>query len=566
MEEFNNKIMFRQIEINNENLNEEERTLVLSASSENPVQQYFGFEILEHSQTAVSFQRLKSGMPVCWNHNTDIVIGVVVDSWIDAEQRKLYVRVRFAKNSKANEIYNDILDGIIRNVSIGYSIDKIELESDVDGVKTYRVKRWTPYEVSMVSVPADITVGVGRSMQVNNDEQYNNIQINSEEKMDEKVKQEVEALGKRHKLPYQFALESNMTVEQYRAFVLENIETSQPVSVAAPVTTPAERERYSIIRAINSAMTGANCFEREISNELVKRSGVPVNNNSIRIPFEVAYGKRDLSAGGSGTGAEFLTGEYGDVIEALRPKLLADSLGVNVTTVEGNQLRLPKLGKTTFGWRSTENAAVSESTPTTSQLSLTAKSGGTYVDISKALTKQSSYSVENLIMNALVKDISVGINTALLNGSGSSGQPTGIINTSGVGSVTISSMTYAKAVEFVSDVIGNDVTDGKFAFVTTPTVWGTLKTRSKETGYPDYIIDANDNMAGYKVNPTTMMPSGTILFGDFSKSIIVLFNGVDITVDPYTLATNGLIRVVADQFADIGVFEAGAFSVGSSFS
>ncbi|MFZ9544921.1 MAG: HK97 family phage prohead protease [Hylemonella sp.] len=138
----------------------EDRTFEFPFSSEYPVARYFGNEILSHEPKAADLSRLNDSAPLLFNHNPDKVIGVVERAYIDGKKRRGYARVRFSRNPFAQEILSDVKDGILRNVSFGYSIDKMEERGSGDFVAT----AWSPYELSVVAIPADAGVGFGRSL------------------------------------------------------------------------------------------------------------------------------------------------------------------------------------------------------------------------------------------------------------------------------------------------------------------------------------------------------------------------------------------------------------------
>lgn len=149
---------YRKITLDRAGLNEEERTVPASLSSEIEVERFFGKEVLVHENGAVNLERAKDGLPLLFGHNQDQPIGLVED--VRVEDDKLRGMLRFSKNQKATEIWQDIDDGFLKNISIGYRVNKWEERDDSDVV---RVTRWTLYEASVVSVPADHSVGVNRS-------------------------------------------------------------------------------------------------------------------------------------------------------------------------------------------------------------------------------------------------------------------------------------------------------------------------------------------------------------------------------------------------------------------
>jgi phage head maturation protease len=139
-------------------IDKQARTVELAFSSETPVPRIYGDEILDHSASSVDLTRLRNGAPLLMDHVHGDQIGVVESARIDPD-RVGRALVRFGSGARANEIFNDVADGIRRNVSVGYRV----IDVQDDGGDSYRVTRWQPYEISVVSVPADASVGVGRA-------------------------------------------------------------------------------------------------------------------------------------------------------------------------------------------------------------------------------------------------------------------------------------------------------------------------------------------------------------------------------------------------------------------
>ena len=144
------------------NIDADARTVEVAFSSETPVTRWFGTEILDHSPGAMNDSRLSDGAAVLWNHNTDVQIGVVESASVDGDRVGRAV-LRFGSSARAEEIWQDVQSGIIRHISVGYSvraITSVEVDGQPDEVT---ITEWEPYEISFVSVPADASVGVGRS-------------------------------------------------------------------------------------------------------------------------------------------------------------------------------------------------------------------------------------------------------------------------------------------------------------------------------------------------------------------------------------------------------------------
>lgn len=144
------------------NVDEDARTVEVAFSSETPVARWFGDEVLDHSTGAMNETRLQNGAAVLWNHNMDTQIGVVESSRIDSDRVGRAV-LRFGRSQRAEEIWADVVDGVIRHISVGYFVRAITTEEREGEPDKVTITEWEPYEISLVSVPADASVGVGRS-------------------------------------------------------------------------------------------------------------------------------------------------------------------------------------------------------------------------------------------------------------------------------------------------------------------------------------------------------------------------------------------------------------------
>lgn len=159
----------RAAQFDREAIDEDNRTVELSYSSEEPYERYWGVEILGHNPDEVDLARMNNSGALLMDHNTSDQVGVIEKAWIDGASRKGRALVRFGKSARASEIFQDVIDGIRRNVSVSYDIQKMALvksekmEGGTGTLETYRVNKWMPLEISLVSVPADATVGVGRA-------------------------------------------------------------------------------------------------------------------------------------------------------------------------------------------------------------------------------------------------------------------------------------------------------------------------------------------------------------------------------------------------------------------
>ena len=145
-----------------------ERKFILSFSSEEPYERYWGVEILSHAEGAMDLTRLNSIGCVLYNHNRDKVIGKVLRAWVENDRGN--AEIEFDDDAESDVIYQKVKSGTLKGVSVGYIVanweevaaNKMSSDGKFTGPCDIAIK-WEPYEISIVSVPADPTVGVGRS-------------------------------------------------------------------------------------------------------------------------------------------------------------------------------------------------------------------------------------------------------------------------------------------------------------------------------------------------------------------------------------------------------------------
>ena len=580
-------------------VNEESRTVELAFASEQPYERWWGVEILDLGQPSVRLGRLTSGGPLLMDHDSRDHIGVIESVQIGADRVGRAV-VRFGKSARAEEVFQDVKDGIRRNVSVGYMIHKAQLVETNDETDTYRVTDWEPFEISLVSVPADASVGIGRSA---NDESPVQIitketkimDINVEEvrasaiaeaqKGEQARTKEIIAMGEQFKghgadKIAAECLRDGKTVEETRSAILAHI-ASKPLPTADIGMSREEAKRFSFVRAINAlANPGdrraqeAAQFEREASDAVSAKMGRAAQG--FYVPVEVQ--QRDLlvgtaTAGGNTVATNLLAANF---IDLLRNKLAVAGLGAQFLTGLVGQIAIPRQTSGATAYWVAENGAPTESQQAFDQVAMSPKTVGAFTDISRKLLLQSSIDVEGFVRNDLATVLALAIDLAAVNGSGSSNQPTGVLNTSGIGSVAGGANglapTWAHIVDLETQVAVANADVGTLGYLTNAKVRGKLKGTSKVSGQNGFVWDDGDMpLNGYRAGVSNQVPSnltkGTssgvcsaILFGNFADLIIGQWGSLDLMVDPYTGSTAGTVRVVALQDVDIAVRHAESFA------
>lgn len=573
------ELHFRSEAVAAPTVNEEARTVELAFSSESPVERHFGNEVLDHSPESVDLSRMNDGAPLLLEHDRTEQIGVVESARVD-DDRVARAIVRFSKSERAQEIFQDVKDGIRRLVSVGYSVARFAKEKSSEGLETVRAMDWQPMEISLVSIPADQSVGVGRSEEVSEPlfwekkemdtiETSETVQENAINEAPEvrvevradKRSEEIAALGRQFNASSEAVefIGEGRSADEFKTYLIErNQNADKAIESQDDEIGMSENERrsYSLARAITQASDGKlDGIELEASKELEKRFGQPAKG--FFVPNDVF--RRDLTATGGDTGDNLVGTDMGDFVPALNAQPIVVQLGARVLSGLSGNVSLPKGGSTTAEWLG-ENAETTESDMTLSQISLTPKRVAALSELSKQLLTQASYDVENIVRSDIALQLSLAIDKAAIQGSGSS-DPTGITNTSGVGSS--SGLDLAGAVDCETNVSAANALGGNPAYLMTPSVRGTLKTTALDSGSGRFVMEGA-SLNGYRAEVSTQVPSSTLIFGDFSQLIIAEFGaGADIVVDPYTKAANGLTRIHVQRFADVGVRHAGAFSVAS---
>ena len=574
------------------------RTVELSFASETPYERWWGIEILDLAAPSVRLGRLTAGGPLLMDHDSRDHIGVIESVQIGADRVGRAV-VRFGKSARAEEIYQDVKDGIRRNVSVGYMIHEAQLIETKDDQDSYRVTDWEPFEVSLVSVPADASVGVGRSAGEDSPiqiippmpakEQVKMPEINVEEiredarKAEHKRSQEIIAMGqmfKEHGAESVAAecLRNGQSVDETRAAIMAKIGSAKPQTATIGLSDK-EARAFSFVRAINALANPtdrkaqeAARFERECSDAV----GSKMNRGAQGFFVPVEVQTRDLlvgtaSAGGNTVATNLLAGNF---IDMLRNKMALTGLGAQFLTGLIGQIAIPRQTSGATAYWVAENGAPTESQQAFDQVTMSPKTLGAFTDISRKLLLQSSMDVEGFVRNDLATVIALAIDLAGINGSGASNQPTGILNTAGIGSVAGGTNglipTWSNIVDLESAIAVANADVGSMGYLTNAKVRGKLKQVSKVSGQNGFIWD-NDSVNGYQTGVSNQVPSnltkGTasaicsaILFGNFSDLIIGQWGSLDLMVDPYTGSTAGTVRVVALQDVDVAVRHAESFA------
>ena len=586
--------LLKRSEVADFTVSDDERSIEFPFSSEFPVARYFGNEVLSHDERSADLTRLNDSAPLLFNHDPDRVIGVVERAWIDGKKKRGYVNVRFSRNAFAQEVLADVRDGVLRNVSFGYAINDMEQRGSGDFVAT----SWAPYEVSVVSIPADPTVGVGRSFEADPAapaasptpetepevpmENTPDISAVRAEAAAEAAKAErarisgITALADKHGMTDlgRQLIEGGRSLDEARAAVLEKIGAKvEPVGEKATDIGMSAKEvrEFSFQRAINALanpqdrkLWEAAAFERECSEAAAAKAGKSAQG--IMVPNEVL--RRDLTVGTASAAGDLVGTDFrpGSFIELLRNRSALAGMGVaSLTGLSGNVAIPRQTGAATAYWVA-ESGSPTESNQTVDQVNMTPKTVGAFTDYSRRLMLQSSIDVEQMIRQDLATVLALEIDRVGLYGLGNSNQPLGIKLTTGINTVDFGAATptYAEVVDMESQIAADNADIGAMAYLLNASLRGALKTKDKGTDTGAYVFEPGGTINGYNAVVSNQVASGDVFFAVWSQLIMGMWSGLDLTVDPYTHSTSGTVRVVALQDVDFAVRHPEGFCRGNN--
>lgn len=593
-------------------------TITFSASSDQPLERWFGTEILSHADGAVRLGRIAEGAaPLLFNHNWDDPIGMITAGRL--ADGRMTVEATLFETARAREV-RAMMDGGLRNVSIGYEIHVMEEEPKAN---RYTAIDWEPYEVSIVTVPADPSVGLGRAAdQITKPVRITRATLPADPAKPEKEVSMTEQQNAQAGAPADISVTDNAAPERLRILTIQRLARTHKVddatadkwigegwsesdvsracldiiaervqktsrSIGNPAElglTPTEQRNYSLlnmIRAVNGKNFNSAGFEVETSQAIAQRLGrQPSSPNSFFVPVDIqrrnlstqallaALGggqQRDMSVAlVTGSGSHLVGTDHMGFVDLLRNRSTVMQAGARRMSGLVGNVDIPKLAAgATANWQNGESDAIDESTPTTTQILLSPKTVGAYVELTRRLLQQSSPDAESMVMADMAAQVALAVDLAALEGTGSTGQPTGISATSGIGSVASGAFSYAKALEFQTDVAAANALAANCAYVTTPAVAALAMQRETiaSGGNPIWeggILDGR--MAGMRAMSTNQVTAATMVFGDFSQLIIGEWGVLEIEVNPYADFAKGIIGVRALYSIDVALRHAAAFS------
>jgi HK97 family phage major capsid protein/HK97 family phage prohead protease len=589
--------------------------LSFAASSEEPVERFFGREVLVHESGAIRMDRFGRGaVPLLFNHDWDKPVGMVDTARLASG--RLVVDAHLFDTDDASRV-GRMVEGGLRNVSIGYQIHAVEERTTGKDAGTFRVIDWEPLEISIVTVPADPTVGIGRagddsavSVRVIRADQpaapaaslestmtqattpaagtqaATSVPAQPADNSFDPARAEQQRTATIRKLAEVNDIRDEPTVmhwirsgKDWDAIASDILRIKEERTKASPAVlglTPSESKRFSIVRAINAVINrdwSKAGFEAEVSRATAQRMGKTMNEHSFIMPLDVL--QREMIVGTASSGG-YLVGtdnQPSSFIDLLRNRSVAMRLGARTLSGLQGSVTIPtQAASGAVGWL-LESGTATENNMTVGQKTMSPKHVGGYQQISRQLLMQASPDVEQLVNADLAALIALKVDAAVLAGTSTdSSVPLGIRYTSGLGTANPTSgtaVTYTDMIRFQSTVAAANALFDGFAYVCHPAIAAVVMGKPRFTNSDTPIWDGgvlDGMMVGKRAMSSLQVTSGTMLGGDFSQVFIGEWGTVEIETNPYANFQAGIVGVRAFYSCDVLVRYGAAFAIGTGIT
>ena len=513
-------------------------------------------------------------VPLLENHDMNKQIGIVEN--IRLVGKKLMGQIRFANDSYSQMLKEDVDDNIRQNLSIGYRI----LDYVYEGSKKL-VTKFSVHEVSLVPIPADANAGIGRSMQ-NSDYFVRNINFNRKKTMEEKLSRsqkknlreeisEIRQLAKKHNLDDlgDDAIDTGMPLSQFRELVLNEISNDKPLPIgkAPMINLRNSNETYSISNAIRGCLNPQERgFEHEISQDYQRNQELK-NEHGVIVPTEAILGTRTMTVGNLAGNVSSIS-DASKLIPFVQRTGVYSSMGLTEFAGFTADVKIPRgTSVATASFLSLDGSTdITEGTPTMDSVSFSPTSLGCFTEVSHKLLLQSSVDMDNYLRNLMSESIASKIDLAVIHGSGSSNQPTGMLNATGINSETYSSaVTFGNLANALKTLASDGIPLSNLVWVVNPAEYSTLQVKDKGTDTGNYLLDTESNpddinqvgtMLGYPCYVSEHVPAGEILLARPQHSALAFFGGLELDVNPFQDFQKGVVGIRAIQDFDFEVLNA----------
>jgi HK97 family phage major capsid protein len=348
-------------------------------------------------------------------------------------------------------------------------------------------------------------------------------------------------------------------------------------------TENRDLSKYSFLEAVRTANGNVPLqgiykeMHEEAQQEARSQAQFAGSSKGVMIPTQVLEHRSVTATGGANgsAGGVAIATSLGSFIDQLRNALVLAGLGADFMTGLTGNLDFPVEDAVFAPSWVTENGDAPEGNATYKKLSMTPKRLAGFMDVSERMLLQTSPSIDARLRAQMIRGVQEALDKAGLMGSGSGEEPTGVLNTAGIGSVVGGANGAQPTFEHVKKLIGavdvNNALLGSLGFATNTSVRTQLQLTKKDAGSGIFVWgDQADSLSGYKAGVSNILPNtltkgsastcSPLAFGNWNDLYMGMWAGIEILPDPYTQAKNGMIRMHIKTFADVLVARAKSFA------
>ena len=465
---------------------------------------------------------------------------------LELDERGLKYSFDAPHTNLGDEVVEGLKRGDYSQSSFAFTVESDSWTKEEDGSYLRTINKIGKlYDVSIVANPAYTDTSVAlRSLDA--------FKAQEETQIPEEVKEEVKEEPKVEETPVEETPVEETPIEENKPEVQEETEPKEKRNNINN-TKNIHMKNFSLIKAINDVVNNRNINEDalnviEMGATEMRKSGLsysgqiqlPVEERGVAVAATVAtYGK------------EIVATDKLNILEPLRGKsILAEAGATFLTGLVGN-ISIPNYTGSTCGWKG-ELEAADNGKGTFGSVELSPKRLTAYIDISKQFLTQDSVGAEEMLRSDIVNALIAKLEQTIFGDAlGDTTKPAGIFNGAQVVAPSYAGVCDAEAA--LTDYLGDK------RFVMSPTAKSSFKqtTISGEKSDLRLLMQGNE-VDGYPVSSSSNVVTGGYAFGDFSELVVAQWGGIDIVVDPYTLATKNAIRLVINAFFDAKVRREGA--------
>lgn len=594
---------------------EENGNIIFPLSSEEPYKRWYWEhgeldEILSHDKKSVDLTFLNSGhAPLLDSHRTHnglaFQIGVVRKAWL--EDDRVYVEVSFSNRDEAQAVYEDVKAGIISNVSVGYEITKYEID---EKAKTFTATQWKPREASFVPIPADPTVGVGRSIAEGKGsimEPTANLpgmgdDAPTEDQRAESMEtaiNEISALASEHNMgdigrSYingQLQRGETPSLAVFKGVVRSKLPEDTPLTNTDVGLTDRETQRFSVMKLMRSLTDDAYradaAFELEVSEAArvnQEKIGIKSRHGGVVLPTDImgSWGRFTTDDGRTYDGRSFnrapvAAGTTPNVqtidhmaekfIDNLRNSSSVLKAGATMMSGLDSNIEIPGGDQNIeVHWLDAEGADAQESVPTFRKISGNPHDVAGFTDVTRRMMQQSTIDIEMYVRMQLLEAARLAVDSAGLYGSGVTGIPEGVANTTGIGSVafaTPGAPTREEVIDMRTSIANTNRGRG-VTYLGDSDMVGHFQKLRTDAGSGLFVMnDSADRLVGNKYLESNQVNDGDLFAGAWMDMLIMMWGGIQLDMDKAALFLSAGHRFRLIQSIDVDFTRVGSFVRGS---